>query len=329
MKFTSILLSLLISVSLYAESQIPFGLIRPGNGDYYSKYTVVVDKAARKTSVWAFENNQLKKVEEYVSDQGKKDGDKQVVGDHKTPEGIYFFQEMLEGNQIPYDKYGVRAFTTNYPNLFDKLDNKTGSGIWLHAIPDSESLERGSRGCVVIRNTNILDVSKYISLGTTAILIYGSAKYTSQEEVTQTRSKIETLLKTWRNAWIGKDINTYINFYSDSFYSANKNKLQWYKHKKNLNSFYSNIFVDFSDPVIYEHDDRIIVRTLQHYKSDHMDDFGEKYIYLKKENGEYKIIAEKWFKVPAEKARPVILAGTVLRDQKVTSRTDSFKNTTN
>jgi len=63
----------------------------------------------------------------------------------------------------PY-KYGVHAFTTDYPNIFDLRKGKTGFGIWLHAIDESQTLERGSQGCVVVRNDTIKKLAQILRL---------------------------------------------------------------------------------------------------------------------------------------------------------------------
>ena len=150
---------------------IPSSLIHLGNGAYFSDYGLVVNKKARVLTVWKNENGKIQKIKEYPSDIGKNAGVKVARDDAKTPEGIYFFQKMIEGRALDSSQYGKRAFTTNYPNLFDLREGKTGAGIWLHAIPETKTLQRGSRGCVVVRNESILDVSPFIQLHTTPFVI--------------------------------------------------------------------------------------------------------------------------------------------------------------
>lgn len=318
----SSIVSLALAIPSFAYSNtnlVPDGVLRLGTGSYYSKNVVITDKKLRKVSVWKNEDGKLQKIKEYDNDLGKAEGDKVVEGDNKTPEGVFFFNEVLEGKQIPFQKYGVRAITTNYPNLFDKREKKTGYGIWLHGIPDEVGLQRGSEGCVVINNNAIMEISDFIELDNTAFLIEDQVNYISQEELTKKRTELEEFLKAWRLAWINKDIESYINHYSDSFYSARKNKEQWKAHKKKLNKVYDEIYVDFSDPVAYEVDNQIIVRTLQHYKSTYMDDFGEKRLYLERQEDGLKIVAETWRRVDHGKARQTIAQGTLLRDQRLSA----------
>jgi murein L,D-transpeptidase YafK len=323
------LLGLALAASAETTNLVPSGLLRLGSGNYYSSHVVVADKANRKVSVWKNENGKVVKIREYDNDLGKAAGDKVVEGDNKTPEGIFFFQKILEGNQIPFQKYGVRAITTNYPNLFDKRENKTGYGIWLHGIPDEVGLQRGSEGCVVLSNKHIMEISDFIHLKNTAFLIEDKLELIPASELTKKKTEIEEFLKAWRRSWIQKDIETYMSHYSDKFYSSKRNKEQWKAHKDRLNKVYDEIYVDFSDPVAYEVDKQIIVRTLQHYKSTHMDDYGEKTLYLEREeDNSLKIIAETWKSVDHEKAKQTIASGTILRDTRLSS-TQEFTSQAN
>ena len=313
-----LILSFLTVSSLAGESLVPRNLLRVGDGTYYSPYAIVVDKDKRLTSIWKNADGQLTKVKEYANDLGKALGDKLVEGDNKTPEGIYVFQEVLQKGQIPYEKYGVRALTTNYPNLFDKREGKTGHGIWLHAIPDTESLHRGSEGCVVVRNQDILEISEWVKLEDTFFVVEDKAEYVDSKQLSEKRVEIEEFLRSWRRAWVDKDLINYMNAYADSFYSAKKNKEQWQQHKARLNEVYKKIFVEFSDPVFVEVDGQIKVRMLQHYRSDTMDDYGEKTLYIEREAETLKIVAETFKKVDRDIAKTAIAQGSILRDTKIT-----------
>src|SRR5690606_32755049 len=101
------------------------------------------DKANRTLTLWEQKDSVPRLVDAFPMDMGKREGDKTVLGDHRTPEGIYFFVEKYEGPTLNFEEYGIRAFPLDYPNFFDKVLGKTGSGIWLHSIPDTKSLRRG------------------------------------------------------------------------------------------------------------------------------------------------------------------------------------------
>ncbi|MCB0386589.1 MAG: hypothetical protein KDD43_14450, partial [Bdellovibrionales bacterium] len=94
----------------------PATLVNLGETDAFSPYAFVVDKSTRTLTVWKYESGNLSQVAVYPSDMGRKPGDKTVLGDLKTPEGIYFFQSTYVGGQLDFNEYGSRAFTMDYPN---------------------------------------------------------------------------------------------------------------------------------------------------------------------------------------------------------------------
>ncbi|HVK61986.1 MAG TPA: L,D-transpeptidase family protein [Bdellovibrionales bacterium] len=299
-----------------AASQIdtvPAGLVQlPPNSRYYSPFAFVVNKSARTLAVWHQTGKGLTRVAEFPADLGAGSGDKKFEGDKKTPEGIYFLLEMLEGNKIDFKLYGKRAFTTDYPNYFDRREGKTGSGIWLHSVPDNVPLTRGSRGCVVVRNDVIVGLDQYIRLGRTPILIQNSTETLTPPQATKLNAELATWLNNWKSAWEAKNIDAYISAYGDEFHSMdmNMNREQWKTYKTNLNSQYKTITVRLSKPAILADRDRVIVRFLQEYTSDQHADFGEKVLFVKRTGDQFKIVGEQWKRETSKIAREEIEATT-------------------
>ncbi len=303
-----------------AQAPVPAGLVQlPPASQYYSPYAFVVDKANRQLSVWHQTGNGLKEVASFTADLGKNAGDKRGEGDRKTPEGIYFLLDRLEGNSLDFKLYGKRAFTTDYPNFFDRSEGKTGSGIWLHAVPDDVPLTRGSRGCVVVRNDVILDLTKYVTLKRTPILIQSTTERLPAAELNKITSDLNQWVESWRAAWESKNIDSYIGFYGEGFKSMNMSKNQWKRYKQNLNSLYKEIQVKISRPAILADRNRAIVRFLQEYTSDKKSDFGEKVLYLKREGDGYRIVGEQWAEETSKVARDEIEATTRARGQAATA----------
>jgi murein L,D-transpeptidase YafK len=291
------------------ENLVPSVILRLGEGQHLSDTAFVVDKAQRKLTVWKSNGNGIVKLAEYPSDLGKLSGPKIKRNDKRTPEGVYFLQEMKEGPGLNFKEYGVRAFTTDYPNLFDRRAGKTGDGIWLHAIPDQVGLDRGSRGCVVVRNENILQLSQYVKLQQTPVIVLDSVNYVGPEASHKTAKEVEDFVETWRKAWETEDIAKYMSFYDESFESNKMNKAKWEKYKSGLNERYQKITVSFSKPVAFEHKGQVILRTLQRYQSDAVQDFGEKTLYMIRKDNQLKIVAEEWKPVPLTDAL-MALVGT-------------------
>lgn len=292
------------------DEDVPTSLVQiPISSNFYSPYAFVVDKQARTLNIWQQTDKGLKRVAQFPADMGKSAGEKKARGDYKTPEGIYFLLERREGNGLDFNLYGKRAFTTDYPNFFDRAEGKTGGGIWLHAVPDTVPLTRGSRGCVVVRNDVILDISQYVKLGRTPILIQDHIDTVSAKQLSQTTTEISQWLESWRSSWETKSIDSYIEHYGSEFRSMHMNKEQWRKYKNRLAQTYKSIAVRLSKPTIFFDRNRAVVRFIQEYTSDLHSDIGEKVLYLKKiAAGGYRIVGETWSEESGQLARQEIEA---------------------
>lgn len=278
---------------------VPDNLIWLDTSNLEPHYVFVADKENRTLSVWHRDGQDFSLYGAFPMDIGKNVGDKNSPGDAKTPEGAYIIQTRLEGKTLNFGDYGVRAFTLDYPNYFDHLAKKTGSGIWLHAIPDTKSLLRGSRGCVVVRNEIIQKLTPLIALKKTPLIIVNRVNYVTRDKIAEIRKSLTDWLTGWQNAWQNKDLEKYISHYSDSFNGEYKtlkmSKRKWYEYKAFLAKKYSFIKVNLGEPYIITRKDDAIIRFIQNYESDSLKDSGEKTLYLRRNSsGHYEILTELW-----------------------------------
>ncbi|OFZ12430.1 MAG: hypothetical protein A2Z20_06705 [Bdellovibrionales bacterium RBG_16_40_8] len=258
-------------------------------------HVLIADKEKRTLTVWSHIQDMAVFVGAFPMDIGKNNGDKFIAGDARTPEGIYFFQDKLEGDQINFDEYGRRAFTLDYPNFFDSLAGKTGHGIWLHAVPETVSLKRGSRGCVVVRNEIIDKLTPMISLKNTPLLILNKVNYVKPEKLQESSKSVISWLEGWRSSWESKNIESYMAYYNNKFKAMKMGKDKWRNYKSGLNQKYSYIKVGVRDPLIISRNNELVLRFIQEYESDGLKDTGEKTLYVKKDSSnQYEIITEYW-----------------------------------
>lgn len=276
----------------------PEGLISIPEDEHFSKYIFVVGKKERTLWVYERQGEKLKVVEKFETDIGKNHGEKTKANDYKTPTGIYFLQKNMTQPEIPFNLYGSQAFTTDYPNIFDQREAKTGSGIWLHAVPDTTLLTRGSRGCVVVRNDVIKKLAPYVKLKQTPLVIYNEVNFLTFEQHLAVKKKYLEFFEKWRSSWESQDIDSYIRFYDKTFQNDKMNFNRWYKHKKRMRALYSDIKVKLSVPLIISNKDQVVMRTLQNYKSNLHEDSGEKTLHCQAspQDGVYgfKIVREDW-----------------------------------
>ncbi len=134
-----------------------------------SRYTFVVDKKNFELYVLEENRENYRIVEVYPVSLGAKKGDKVKTGDLKTPEGLYQIVRLKNDEELPA-RYGPMAFVLNYPNDLDKQLNKTGYGIWIHGSGLGVNT-KPTEGCVEVNDLDIVDLKKYVEVGT-PVFIY-------------------------------------------------------------------------------------------------------------------------------------------------------------
>lgn len=292
LKFVIILKLLLVVTWVHAEvGDWPAGILL--NKEERIFY---VDKSKRELKLYDFGARPQLLLSE-SADIGKKQGDKQKANDHRTPEGIYFLLKRLSPPEIPFELYGSLAFTSDYPNYFDRLIGKTGNGIWLHAVPDTVPLTRGSRGCVVVNNQAIQNLESYVQLDKSAMVINAEATYLTPEEAEKQKTEILSALDKWRQVWQAQQLDEYFNYYHADFVGSGMDKNQWIKHKTKLKATYTGISVEFEPTLILRRADQVVLRFKQNYRADQYQDVGEKTIYAYWRNQTLQILNESWRKL--------------------------------
>lgn len=280
----------------------------------FSHHVLVVEKSTHKLHL--YENNQTfpKLVKTYSIATGKIMGDKAIQGDEKTPEGIYQFQKFRPGQELvdSYGKagliYGAGAFTTNYPNVIDLREGKTGGGIWLHSTDDDSRVGKGldSRGCVVATDADLKDLSKYIDLKNTPVIIVQDLHFQKRSTWMKNRETLMEEIMAWTSAWESKNLNAYTGQYSrQEFHDPSKgNWEQFRNYKKAIFARTEKPAIAFRNISILAHEDYAVVTLEQDYASKLVKDIGKKTLYLKKDpNYDWKIVAEQWRKIEDESKR--------------------------
>jgi murein L,D-transpeptidase YafK len=294
---------LIFSVSFaHAQPILPRQILNLSSDERVTTNALLADKSQRELSVIDFKSFTEGIVKErYNIDIGKNTGDKKKRNDARTPEGIYLLLDKKAPPEIPFQLYGSMAFPTNYPNYFDKFENKTGSGIWLHSVPDKVPLTRGSRGCVVLRNNDIKKIEPEIRPKRTFLLIDSKVKWLPVEEHKIAKEEAVNWLEQWRSQWEKQDIDAYIQNYSDEFSAPPYNKKTWFRHKSQLKEKYTRVNVKLSDPNIFQVKSYFIFQFVQNYESDGHSDVGIKTLYVLKEGNSMRITREDWSPLQEQK----------------------------
>ncbi len=254
--------------------------------------TLIVELQRGTMSLIKTKGEQIDVVEQLPVSIGKNGYGKLVEGDKRTPVGIYDINSFIADSDLP-ERYGVGAFTLDYPNFIDRKDKRTGSGIWIHGI----DRKLGSRpfldsdGCVVIDNEQFNHLKPFLNKRPTVVLVDDLPQVNTE----LTRELKEAMLD-WEGAWESLNVNNYLDFYSPEFDNGKKNYETWVAHKQRVGKAKTFIEVDISDVamLLYPHKDEIVrIEFNQKYKSNNFNGSDIKRQYWHKdENNEWKIIYE-------------------------------------
>lgn len=303
-----LLLVLFFSAYGQAEEFYPENLIQLD--DYFTHHIVIAEKSTHRLFLYENSGGYPKLLQTYSMATGKKSGDKKNQGDHRTPEGVYEFVEFLphkiliqrhgEAGRI----YGVGAFVMNYPNPMDRRENKSGGGIWLHSTNDETRIEKGldSRGCVVTRNKDLIDIAKYLELNKSHIIVVDSLKHLSNVSHTKVRNKVNAFLANWTEAWTNENVALYLSHYHPGKFKtpSNKNFSEFAAYKERVFKYPGKPEVKLGNVSILQTNEYVKVTFTQHYKSNTINDTGRKTLYLVRDQYySYKIVEERWQKIPA------------------------------
>ncbi|MBI2877948.1 MAG: tetratricopeptide repeat protein [Candidatus Tectomicrobia bacterium] len=257
-------------------------------------HLLVVEKRSQRLLLYRCKEDTCQTAKTYRCSTGQKDGDKLQAGDRRTPEGVYFFTGILQDHTL-LPRYGVRAFTMNYPNFIDRSQGKNGNGIWLHGTDKPRLPQTDTRGCVVLNNQDVLDLSRYIRLRETPIVIVDRVNLLPQGATQVERQKVKQLLSGWKEAWERKQLDDYIAYYADEFSSMGMDRQGWRQYKEKINQKVQQIQVTFSDLRILRQKGFLVVVFQQLYRSDQHSDRGIKRLYLRtNKEGQWKIWGEEW-----------------------------------
>jgi murein L,D-transpeptidase YafK len=266
-------------------------------------YALVIDLS--KSRLYVFENTASKPslVEDFFVSMGRAGSGKVNEGDLKTPMGVYFVQSYISATQLE-DKYGAGAYPINYPNAWDRINGKTGHGIWLHGTR-SGTYNRpvlASEGCVVLPNDDLIEVGSYIDLKSTPVLIGENLQWLSEEEWSTHQALVNQIHLQWKSDWESLDVEEYLSHYSKRFTNGKKKFSHWADHKRRVSKHKTFVQVDLSNVSLLMHpnEDVMVATFQQSYSSDNFTSQSWKRQYWNKEpDGEWRIVFEDEITPPA------------------------------
>ncbi len=165
---------------------------------YGPERIVAVDKSSQ-TLIMLERKSPLHEVRRFPCTTGQSVGDKLVEGDLRTPEGVYFVGPKIK-RKLDWGLYGNLAYSLNYPNPIDRINGKTGGGIWIHGR-GKEFVPRDTLGCVALKVPDMRDVAQEIAYGTPVVIASELAWTQEPGESDPTAKLLADELQAWASDW--------------------------------------------------------------------------------------------------------------------------------
>lgn len=262
---------------------------------------VLVEKSGRMLHVLNISEGKSEVLDSFPVLTGKSNGDKVIQGDEKTPEGLYFVTGFLSPEKLremyPDDvakQYGTGAYPLSYPNLKDRLEGKTGGGIWLHGV-DPEREETSTKGCVAFDNDKLDSMAQYLEVGT-PVIVTDEGLTGGVEQLREHFAEMKQFVDDYIYAWESNVFEDFSSFYHSGFKSAKGQRVDAYlNYKKTLMEYYPYRKVYADTFRIYTQNERETVAQFdQYYCAANVFSYGTKRLYLQQESDLMKIKAEEF-----------------------------------
>jgi murein L,D-transpeptidase YafK len=282
---------------------------------------IAVDKQEQR--LFAYERHSpMRLIAEFPCTTGQAQGDKFTNGDHKTPEGIYFVVQHITAG-LNYTLYGKEAYPLNYPNPVDRLQNKTGYGIWLHGkgVPLTP---QDTKGCVGMNNQDIAALGQKIRLGQ-PVAIAEHIEY--QDEPSTTRAAdfaaLQNQVHAWARAWDNRSPEMFDFYDADAYSVTQKQPFKAFRaQKERVFKAISRIDNKINDLQILEGPGYWVTWFNHKYDAPNLKTSGTRRLYWQKNaEGNLRIVGMEW--LPGLTS-PVMLASA---DANMTALPDTASST--
>lgn len=258
------------------------------------QHALVIDTSHSRLFVFANDLGRPRYVTDFYISLGKNGVEKQREGDSKTPIGVYTLLPMKD--KLP-EFYGPGAYPLTYPNEWDKVNGRTGHGIWVHGTP-SETYARppwATDGCIVLTNEDLAKLSRYVDVSRTPVVIGPAVQWRAPNAWQAERESFMSDFTSWQKDWESLNTDRYLSHYSHDFRSQSRNFASWSARKRALNEGKKWIKVGIKDMSLFEYPgerDLMMVSFEQEYRSNNLSTRTQKRQFWARENGHWRIVHE-------------------------------------
>ena len=167
---------------------------------------------------YANEDGSLKLVSEGYMSIGQKGAGKERAWDRRTPLGVYFVVDELDTTRMP-EKYGIAAFPLDYPNEWDRLNQRTGDGIWVHGVQQGPDRRPAydTDGCIALPNEDLDVLRDRLRPELTPVIVTREMAFRNAQESGALRAALKESLETWIASLSSGDLHGYLSLYAEEF----------------------------------------------------------------------------------------------------------------
>ncbi len=258
------------------------------------QHALVIDTSTSRLFVFANDLGRPRYVTDFYISLGRNGVEKQREGDQKTPIGVYTLLAMK--NKLP-EFYGPGAYPLTYPNEWDKVNGRSGHGIWVHGTP-SETYARApwaTDGCVVLTNEDLAKLRKYVDVTRTPVVIGPAVEWRAPNQWEAEREAFLADFTSWRQDWESLNTDRYLAHYSREFRSPRSDYAGWSAKKRQVTSGKTWIKVGVNDMSLFEYPgerDLVMVSFEQEYRSNNLSTRTQKRQFWAREDGHWRIVHE-------------------------------------
>ncbi len=222
---------------------------------------------------------------------------KERAWDRRTPLGIYFVVDQLDTSRL-HEKYGITAFPLDYPNAWDRKQQRTGDGIWVHGVlaGGGKRPPRDTDGCIALPNEDLAALEdKFVPL-ITPVIVTREMRWESAETIHGLRRELNAAVKAWAQHYGAADLHAYLALYADDFSYRGMRLNEWASFRlQTLEQRGAvNIAIDelllLADP---EEEGLYLARFRETVSGSELGSRTVKRLYWRRDNeGEWRIVAE-------------------------------------
>jgi len=262
----------------------------------HHRHVVLVDISESRLYVLANGPAGLRLSDDHYVTVGKNGAAKEREGDGRTPIGVYRITGFIPPRDLsPF--YGAGALPLTYPNRWDRLLGRTGSGIWIHGNPigSPQRPPRASDGCVTLDNGALEGLRRRLDPGT-PVIIAERLDWVAPERVERLRRAFMADFERWRRDWEGLDTEAYLRHYAPEFRSERGGLAKWraYKRRINARKRWIEVSVEDMDAFLYpgEADLIQVVYTQDYRSSNYRERSVKEQFWRRGADGRWRIVYE-------------------------------------